>query len=91
MSSYHGQLAEHTLDQNHHSGGVDRMFLDVSRRRVWLHAHIWLAHVGRMARVAKKIGLELSVRMSGGAISFSTHGAQNDSLFRGEVITIGRG
>jgi len=66
------------------------MFLNFSRRRVWLHAHIWLAYVRRVARVDKKIGLGLSMRLPGSALSVPSDGAQNDSLFRGAVITVGR-
>jgi hypothetical protein len=57
------------------------MFLDLCRRRLWRHAHIGLGYVRRLARVAKKIELRLSVRLFGGAIGFSTHGAQNDTIF----------
>ena len=33
------------------------MFLDISRRPVWPHAHIWFAYVRRLASVDKRLGL----------------------------------
>ena len=67
------------------------MFFDFSRGRVWLHAYNGLGYGGWMAGVAKKIGPGLSMRLSGGALSIPSDGAHNDSLFRGVIITAGRG
>ena len=67
------------------------MFFDFSRGRVGLHAHNGLGYGGGLARVAKKIRAGLSMRLSGGALSVPSDGAHNDSLFRGAIITAGRG
>ena len=65
------------------------MLINIGGRRLWFHAYFWLGYVWRMAGVDKKVGAGLSLCLFGRAFSVSSHGAKNDSFFRGTVDATG--
>jgi hypothetical protein len=86
---HHGELNEHTLHQDHHSGWLVRMFLNLSGRRLWCHAFFRLGRFRRLVGVGKKVRTELSLRLFGGALHLSSYGAKNDPFFGRPVNATG--